>query len=96
MKPEYRSMMNAQGLKALLKAPEMPKPALAIAGDDEMSNVPMVIFTYQSPRPAVPVLEKLTTLPYEKTAAKGANDTLSMDDFPTGDFDLGANYASIL
>lgn len=96
MKPEYRDMMNAQGLKSLLKIPEMPNPALAVAGDDEMSNVPMVIFTYQGPRPATPVVEKLTTLPYEKTAIKGANDTLSMDDFPTDDFDLGAEYASIM
>lgn len=96
MLPMYKNILNAQGLKAISKPPHFPKPDLAIAGDDEMSNVPMVIFTYQGPKPAVPVIENPAKLPYEKTAAKGANDTLTLEDFVTSEFDLGAEYASIL
>ena len=92
MYPVYRSMINAHGLAAMLKAPVMPNPNLAVANDDEMSNVPLVIFREQHlPMPG-PTMEHIYNIPYEKTAAKGANDTLSMDDFVTDNFDLGAEY----
>ena len=88
----YRKIFNGHGLKALLKAPEMPNPNLAIADDDEMSNVPLTIFKDQHlPMPG-PTVESVYNLPYEKTAKKGANDTLSMDNFVTDDFNLGNEY----
>ena len=92
MYPVYRKMLNAHGLSVLTKAPVMPNPNLAIAGDDEMEDIPLLIFRDQhQPMPA-PVMEHIYNLPYEKTAAKGANDTLSMADFETENFGLGAEY----
>ena len=92
MFPQYRNMVNAHAFAALAKVPVMPNPALAIADDDEMSNVPLVIFRDQHlPMPG-PTMEHIYNLPYEKTAKKGANDTVSMDDFVTDDFQLGAEY----
>lgn len=87
-----RNIYNAHGLKALAKDAVRPNRNLAIGGDDEMSNIPLVIFRDQHmPMPA-PVVESVYNLPYEKTAIKGANDTLSLDDFVTDDFSLGAAY----
>ena len=87
-----RNIFNAHGLKAITKQPVRPNRNLAIGGDDEMSNIPLVIFRDQHlPMPA-PVVESIYNLPYEKTAIKGANDTLSMDNFVTDDFNLGAAY----
>lgn len=96
MFPGYKNITNAFGLKALLKIPIMPNPNLAIADDDEMSNIPLLIFTKQNPRIAPPVMPNIMDLPYEKTAVKGANDTLDMTDFVTDDFQLGDVYDFII
>lgn len=85
----YRNLQNAFGLKALTKQAVMPNPNLAIAGDDEMMNVPLLIFRDQHLRMPGPVTEDIISLPYEKTAVKGTNDTLSIEDFPTTNFQLG-------
>ena len=92
----YRNVFNGHGLKALMKGAVMPNKNLGIAGDDEMSDVPILIFRNQNLPPAQPVVEAIYNLPYEKTAVKGANDTLSMDDFVTTDFDLGAPFDSLI
>ncbi len=92
MYPVYKSMLNAHALAALTKPPEMPNPAMAVGGDDEMENVPLRIFRDQHMPMPSPVMEHIYNLPYEKTAAKGANDTLSMENFETDDFNLGAEY----
>lgn len=92
----YRNIFNAHALKAVMKQPERPNRNLAIGGDDEMSNVPLVIFRDQHlPMPS-PVVESIYNLPYEKTALKGANDTLSMENFVTDDFDLGLPFDSLI
>ena len=85
----YKNLQNAFALKALTKKAVMPNPNLAIAGDDEMMNVPLLIFRDQHLRMPGPVTEDIISLPYEKTAVKGANDTLSIEDFQTTDFQLG-------
>lgn len=92
MFPGYRNIFNAHGLKSLLKCPVMPAANLAIAGDDEMSDVPLVIFRDQHLPIPGPTMESVYNLPYEKTAKKGAGDTLSMNDFVTDDFQLGDEY----
>ena len=89
---KYRNMQNAHALRALTKAPTMPNTNLAIADDDEMSNVPLVIFRDQHLKMPTPTMPDLLTLPYEKTAEKGAGDTLSMEHFTTDDFGLGSPY----
>ena len=88
----YRNIFNGHALRSLLKGPVMPNPNLAIADDDEMSNVPLLIFRDQHLPIPGPTVESIYNLPYEKTAKKGANDTLSMEDFVTDDFQLGAEY----
>ena len=92
MYPKYRAMQNAHALKALTKAPVMPNENLAIGGDDEMSNVPLIIFRDQHLKMPTPVMPKVMEIPYEKAALKGSGDTLSMDNFETNDFNLGAEY----
>ena len=87
-----RARYNAHGLKALTKAVIDPPKHMAVGGDDEMSNVPLVIYRGQSLPAPTPVVEHLYNLPYEKTAKKGANDTLDMNHFETNSFDLGAEY----
>lgn len=89
MEGYYKNLQNAFALKALTKQAVMPNPNLAIAGDDEMMNVPLLIFRDQHLRMPGPVTEDIISLPYEKTAVKGANDTLSIEDFQTTDFQLG-------
>ena len=88
-----RARYNAHGLKALAKAVVNPPAHMAIGGDDEMSDVPLVIYRGQSLPAPTPIVEHLYNLPYEKTAAKGANDTLSMANFETNAFDLGDEFA---
>ena len=88
----YRNVFNAHGLRALLKGAVMPNKNLAIGGDDEMSDTGILIFSNQNLPAAAPVVEAIYNLPYERTAVKGANDTLSLDDFVTDDFQLGAPY----
>ena len=92
MANNYRNMQNRHALKVLTKTPTMPDPALAVAGDDEMANIPLVIFRDQHLKMPGPITESLLKMPYEKTAVKGAGDTLSMADFETENFDLGAAY----
>ena len=94
MYPKFRSMINCQALKALTRNPTMPNPAMAVGGDDEMSNVPLVIFRDQHlPMPG-PTMEHIYNLPSLNKSffLQGANDTLSMEDFVTDDFNLGAEY----
>lgn len=85
----YKNLQNAFALKAITKNAVMPNPNLAIAGDDEMMNIPLLIFRDQHLRIPGAVTEDIISMPYEKTAEKGANDTLSINDFPTDDFQLG-------
>lgn len=92
----YRNMQNAHGLKALLRNPEFPNRNLAVGNDEEMSSVPILIFRDPSlPLPG-PVTENPLYTPYEKTAVKGAGDTLSLDCFVTDEFSLGDEYDSLL
>ena len=85
----YKNLQNAFALKAITKRAVMPNPNLAVAGDVEMMNVPLLIFRDQHLRIPGPITEEVLTMPYEKTAIKGANDVLSINDFPTDDFQLG-------
>lgn len=94
MYPGYRNMVNLLGLKSLLKAPTMPPASLAVSGDDEMSNVPLVIFRDQHQRIPGAVVPKASQLYYEDVAEKGAGVTISLDNFATDDFDLGPVYNS--
>ena len=89
MFPAYRNMMNLQALRALTKAPVMPPANLAVAGDDEMSNVPLIIFRDQHLPLPQPVTPNPNYIAYEKSVADGSGQTLSMDNFVTDDFQLG-------
>ena len=88
----YRNLLNLHGFRAMMKGATMPNPAMAIGGDDEMSDTGIVIFTHQNLPAPVPTVEAIYNLPYEALAVKGANDTLSMEDFVTDDFTLGAPF----
>lgn len=89
-------MQNAHGLQAHLRQPVFPNKNMAIAHDDEMSNVPLLIFRDQHlPMPGPTVDNPLYT-PFEKTGVKGAGNTLSMEDFETNNFTLGDEYESLI
>lgn len=91
----YKQMINTQGLKSLLKAPTIPPSNLAIGEADEKSDIPLVIFKEQGTMPRTAKVPRWNELPYEKTAIKGANDTLSNENFVRDDFDIGTPYDSI-
>lgn len=92
----YRLTQNAHGLQALLKRPVFPAKNMSIAQDDEMSNVPLLIFRDQHlPMPGPTVDNPLYT-PYEKAVGKGSGETLSMEDFETENFTLGDEYDSLI
>lgn len=92
MFPNYKKLQNAHALRALNKNAVMPNPNLAIGGDDEMSNIPLVIFRDQHLKMPTPTLPDVMSIPYEKSVAKGSGATLSMEDFVTDDFQLGTPY----
>lgn len=94
MEETYRPMVNAHGLKALLKTPQDPNENLGIGDDDYRADVPLVIFTEQHLPAQRPVVPSPYSLPYEKTAIKGANDSLSMENFETDNFSLGLPFDS--
>lgn len=94
MFPQYRSMTNAFALKSLLKPPEMPETALSIGDDEYHASVPLVIFRDQHAPATRPVVVSQNSIPYEKMAAKGSGDTLSLDNFVTDDFSIGRAYDS--
>lgn len=91
MFPAYRNMINAQAFKSLTKGAVMPPAKLAVGGDDEMSNVPLIIFRDQHLPMPQPVTPNANYISYEKVAVNGAGDTLSLDNFVTDDF-MGAVF----
>ena len=89
-------MQNAHGLQALHRKPVFPNKNLAVAHDDEMASVPLLIFRDQHlPMPGPTVDNPLYT-PYEKSVGKGSGNTLSMEDFETENFTLGDEYDSLI
>ena len=91
----YRNIFNGHGLKSLLKNPLTPPPNLAIGDDDERADIPLVIFTEQGTMPRTAKVPHASELPYEKTAEKGVNDSLSTQNFVVDDFDIGEPFAGI-
>lgn len=82
--------LNIHGLKALLKNPTMPDESLGIGDDDTRTSIPLLIFCDQHlPIPGV-VLDTVNNSSYEKEAAKGSGDVVTLDNFVTDDFQLGA------
>ena len=79
-----------------MKDPEFPAKAMAIANDDEMSNVPLLIFRDQHMPMPGPTVDNPLYTPYEKAVGKGSGNTLSMEDFETENFTLGDEYDSLL
>ena len=91
---QYRNTVNALGFKSLFKSPMTPAENLGIGSDEYHADVPLVIFTEQHQPAQRPLVVNPYSLPYEKTAVKGAGDNLSMADFETSDFDIGMPYDS--
>lgn len=86
----YRqSILNNHALKALLKPAVMPPAALSIAGDDQMQNIPLLIFTDQHLPIPGPTMDKIQNQSYEKLALDGRGDYVTIDNFVTDDFDIG-------
>lgn len=85
----YKKVINAQGLKSLIKRPIMPPHNLAVGDSDIKRDIPLLIFTEQGTMPQKAKMPKYNKIPYEKTAIKGTNDSLSTDNFVTDDFQLG-------
>lgn len=83
------TVLNRHGLKALIKPPVLPDESLAIGGDDNMANIPLLIFCDQHLPIPGPVVDTINNMSYEKVAEKGKADYVTMDNFVTDDFDLG-------
>lgn len=84
-----RGMLNGHALKALLKTPLKPAAALAIGGDDQMQNIPLMIFADQHLPIPGPTMDKTQNQSYEKLALNGKGDYITIDNFVTDDFDIG-------
>ena len=84
-----RPMQNAHALRALLKNPLLPPEKLAIGGDDQMQNIPLLIFCDQHLPIPGPTIDKITNQSYEKMALDGQGDYVTIDNFVTDDFDIG-------
>lgn len=89
MEGQYRAMQNMHGLKALTKSPLRPAEKLAISGDDQMQNIPLLIFCDQHLPIPGPTVDKITNQSYEKLALDGRGDYVTIDNFVTDDFDIG-------
>lgn len=90
-----RPIQNAHGLKALLKSPLFPNENLAVAGDDQMQNIPLLIFCDQHLPIPGPTMDKINTQSYEKLALDGRGDYVTIDNFVTDDFDIGRPVVDI-
>lgn len=95
MENAYRGIVNALGRKSLLKTPVNPAKALGVGDDEFRSNVPLLIFTEQHLPAQRPVVVSPYSLPYEKTAVKGAGDAVSIEQFETADFSIGEPFAGV-
>lgn len=82
-------VLNGHALKALLKPAIMPPAALAISGDDQMQNIPLLIFCDQHLPMPQPTMDKTQNMSYEKLALNGKGDYITIDNFVTDDFDIG-------
>ena len=83
------NILNNHALKSLIKAPTRPAEKLAIGGDDQMQNIPLMIFADQHlPMPG-PTMDKTQNQSYEKLALNGKGDYVTIDNFETNDFDIG-------
>ena len=92
---KYRGIVNALGLKSLLKTPMNPDKALGVGDDEYRADVPLVIFTEQHLPAQRPVVVSPYSLPYEKTAVKGSGDAVSIEQFETADFNIGEPFAGV-
>ena len=95
MENVYRGIVNAQGRKSLLKCPVMPDKSLGIGADEYLADVPLLIFTEQHLPAQRPVVVSPYSLPYEKTAQKGAGDAVSIEMFDTANFDIGEPFTGV-
>ena len=95
MYPIYKQMLGLQAYQALTKFPQIPAANLAVGETEVLHSIPLLIFTKQQLPAAKPVIDSGMHLPYEKTAAKGAGDTLTLNNFVTDDFGLGKAYGSV-
>ena len=84
-----RGLQNAHALRALTKAPCRPPEKLAISGDDQMQNIPLLIFCDQHLPIPGPTMDKIQNQSYEKLAQNGRGDYVTIDNFETDDFDIG-------
>ncbi len=83
------SILNGHGLKALVKSPTLPNENLGVGDDDNKANIPLLIFCDQHLPIPGPVVDTLDNMAYEKVAAKGKADFVTIDNFVTDNFDLG-------
>lgn len=96
MAEPFKGILNAHALRALLKPPVFPNPKLAIGGDDEMSEVPLIIYRDPQLCKPAPVLEKVNNVPIEKTGFQGEGRQIYAEDMVMDDFDLGDGYHSLI
>ena len=86
----YKGLQNSHAVRSLIKTPLMPHVKLAIAGDDNMQNIPLKIFMEQNLPMPEPTMEKIQNQSYEKLALNGVGDYVTMDDFETDNFSIGS------
>lgn len=85
----YRQMLNHQGLKALVKTPDIPDYHLMIGHAEELSSQPIMIFENVMPKQMVKYLPQMGDMTYEEVQQNLASGKLTIDDFFTNTYPLG-------
>ena len=91
----YRQIQNGHAVKSLAEPIEVPAKNLGIFTDEVLYSVPLLLYNKQNLRAYTPVVATGAQVPYEKTALNGVNDCVSLEDFETDNFSIGAPYAGV-
>jgi hypothetical protein len=84
VKPEYRSMMNGQGINHLEKALYTPSTSLEIGCDHYMGHYSMLVH-HENKRVRI-ITPEPSQMPYEQVQFNLQNSTISDKDFPHGEY----------
>ena len=91
---DMRQIMCGHALKSLICPVDIPQVTLAIADDENHTDIPLLIFTEQHLPTVKPEVLRPSDYSYEEIQPDGVNACLTMDSFDTSNFSIGYPYGS--
>lgn len=85
----YRQMLNRQGLKALLKTPDIPDYHLMVGDAEDLASKPVMVFENVMPKQVAKYLPQMGDMSYEEVQQNLASGKLTIDDFFNNTYPLG-------